>query len=123
MNYLNWQVGWSLILAGFVSGSLLGLGFHRDEFLGGYNSLRRRLVRLGHIALIALGMLNVLFSLSAPHLVESWRVQAASVAFVVGAATMPACCFLAAWRGWFRHFFFVPVAALLLAVILVLKGT
>lgn len=62
---LNRQAGWSLILCGFVSGSLLGLGFHRAEFLGGYGSFRRRLLRLGHIALVALGMLNVLFSVSA----------------------------------------------------------
>ena len=61
---LNWQLGWWLVLLAFVTGAGLGLFFHRDNFLGGYNSFRRRIVRLGHIALAALGMLNVIFSYS-----------------------------------------------------------
>ena len=44
---LNFVAGWWLILAAFVSGTLIGLGFHREDFLGGYDSFRRRLVRLG----------------------------------------------------------------------------
>ncbi|MGE3809614.1 MAG: hypothetical protein AB7K24_33535, partial [Gemmataceae bacterium] len=111
-----------LILTGFLSGSLLGLGFHRQDFLGGYGSFRRRLLRLGHIALVALGMLNVLFSVSAAHLADSWRVEAASIAFVVGGVAMPSVCFLSAWRARFRHLFFIPVTALVLAVVLVLRG-
>src|SRR6266540_3922856 len=47
---LNWQFGWWLLLFAFVTGAGLGLFFHRDDFLGGYNSFRRRIVRLGRIA-------------------------------------------------------------------------
>ena len=54
---MNWQAGWMLVLVGFAVGSGIGLGFARDEFLGGYTSLRRRMLRLGHIALVALGLL------------------------------------------------------------------
>ena len=43
-----------------MTGAVLGLRFHRDDFLGGYGSFRRRIVRLGHIAMAALGMINVL---------------------------------------------------------------
>jgi hypothetical protein len=35
---------------------------------------------------------------------------------------MPAICFLAAWRGVFRHLFFIPVLCLITAVVLVLLG-
>ena len=61
---LNFLAGWWLILAAFVTGAALGLGFHREDFLGGYGSFRRRLARLGHIALAALGGLNVLYGLA-----------------------------------------------------------
>src|SRR5438093_781289 len=61
----NWIFGWSMILSGLLVGAGLGLFFHHENFLGGYASLRRRLLRLGHIALIALGALNVLYSYSA----------------------------------------------------------
>lgn len=47
---LNWQAGWPLVLAAFVTGALIGRAFHRHDFLGGYGSFRRRLLRLGHIA-------------------------------------------------------------------------
>ena len=62
---LNWYAGWSLLLAAFATGAVIGLGFAREEFMGGYNSWRRRLTRLGHIALAALGMLNMIFGLAA----------------------------------------------------------
>src|SRR5262245_5104892 len=117
---LNWYVSWSMILAAFVSGAGVGLFFHRDDFLGGYTSFPRRLLRLGHIALAALGMMNVLFALSP--LPANALTQAASLCFIAGGISMPATCFLTAWRKPFRHLFFVPVISLVSAVVLTLIG-
>jgi hypothetical protein len=114
---LNWYFGWSLILTAFVTGAILGLFFYRDDFLGGYASFRRRILRLGHIALAALGMLNVLYGLSPLAAEPSVRARIASLAFVVGGVTMPAVCFLTSWRPGFRHLFFIPVTALVVAVL------
>lgn len=119
---LNWQFGWLMVLAAFVTGALMGLNFHREDFLGGYNSFRRRLVRLGHIALAAIGLMNVVFSLSPWPAAGTWPSQAASLCFVVGGAAMPMVCFLCAWRVRFRHLFAVPVLALMLAVVFTLMG-
>ena len=119
---LNWQFGWLLVLAGFATGAVIGLSFHREEFLGGYNSFRRRLVRLGHIALAALGMMNVLFSLAPWPTPGSWSGGAASLCFIVGGVAMPAACFLTAWRPGFRHVFALPVTALVLAVLFTCFG-
>lgn len=119
---LNWQAGWLLVLAGFATGAVIGLSFHREDFLGGYNSFRRRLVRLGHIALAALGMMNVLFAVSPWPQPGSLTSRAASLAFVIGGVTMPAACFLTAWRQGIRHVFVVPVTALVLAVVFTLAG-
>jgi hypothetical protein len=71
---INESFGWVWILIGFVSGFLLGLGFHRDDWMGGYGSFRRRLIRLGHISFVGLGILNILFALSTPRvaLSEPW---------------------------------------------------
>ena len=122
MNHpLNWQVGWWLILWAFITGAGLGLFFHRDGFLGGYTSFRRRIVRLGHIALAALGMLNVIFSFS-PAPSASWTNGAASAGFIVGGIAMPAVCFLTGWRESCRHLFFIPVLALMLGVVFTLMG-
>ncbi|HVT90821.1 MAG TPA: hypothetical protein VHD56_18350 [Tepidisphaeraceae bacterium] len=116
---LNYYAGWSLILAGFVSGAGIGLFFHRDDFLGGYTSLRRRMARLGHIALVALGALNILFAVTVP---VSSMAGLSSICWIVGGITMPAICFLTAWKKSFRHAFFVPVMSLIVAVILTLLG-
>lgn len=119
---LNWQAGWLMVIAAFVSGAAIGLGFHREEFLGGYHSFRRRLLRLGHIALAALGMINVIFALSPWPSAGHWTTRAASLCFVAGGVTMPAVCFLSAWRAPFRHFFALPVVALLLGAVLTYLG-
>ena len=119
---LNWYTGWTLLLTAFLTGAGVGMVFHRDDFLGGYTSLRRRMVRLGHIALAALGMLNVMYSMSPwPRPGESMSA-AASHCFVVGGIAMPTVCFLTGWRKPFRHLFFIPVIALMAAVVFTLFG-
>jgi hypothetical protein len=117
---LNFIAGWWLILSAFVTGTLIGLGFHREEFLGGYDSFRRRLVRLGHIALAALGGLNVLYGLSPVPAGSTLADAAPGPLLFAGAIAMPAVCFLCAWRKPFRHLFFVPVVLLITAVVLIL---
>ena len=120
---LNESFGWLWILIGFVSGFLLGLRFHRDNWMGGYGSFRRRLIRLGHISFIGLGILNILFALSAPRIAlsEPW-LSVASWALVAGGLTMPLSCILMAWRRDFYPLFVVPVISLALGAGLVVAG-
>jgi hypothetical protein len=118
----NWYFGWGLLLSGFVTGALIGLYFHQPEFLGGYNSFRRRIVRLGHISQAALGMLNILYGISPWPEGSLWEAEAASVCFMIGGLTMPTVCFLTGWKEQFRHLFFVPVTALVLGAICTLQG-
>ncbi len=113
---LNFVAGWWLILAAFVAGAAIGLGFHREDFLGGYGSWRRRLLRLGHIALAALGLLNVVYGISPLPAGEGWSVRLPGILLVAGGVAMPAVCFLAAWRERWRQLFFVPVTLLIGAV-------
>src|SRR5262249_59491418 len=63
---LNAAFGWLWITLGMASGAVIGLRFHRSDWLGGYESWPRRLVRLGHISFFGLGILNLLFALTAP---------------------------------------------------------
>jgi hypothetical protein len=111
---MNWYGGWGLVLMAFAVGAGIGVFFHRDDFWGGYASWRRRMSRLGHIALAALGILNIVFSL-APS-----ASRAGGAALLAGGVAMPVVCFLSAWRKSFRHLFFIPVALLGLAVVLIL---
>jgi len=120
---LHLLIGWTSMVAGAISGAAIGLFFHRDTWMGGYGSFRRRLVRLGHIAWFGLGILNVLFALSISVLpLRAAYVPVASAGFSIVAVAMPACCFLTAWRPGFRHLFPIPVLALLTGLVGLIAG-
>jgi hypothetical protein len=114
----NLLAGWIATLAGIVSGAAIGLFFHREDWLGGYGSYRRRLVRLGHISFFGLGFTNILFGLSGRLL--PGISGAATVLMVASAVTMPICCFLTAWHKPFRVLFPLPVASAAAAIVLLL---
>jgi hypothetical protein len=92
----------------------MGMGFRNSEWLGGYGSWPRRMIRLGHIAMIMLGMLNILFAVSSPRigLPDVWTRIAAG-GFLVGAVLMPLGCFLAAMRPKATSLLVLPVIALI----------
>lgn len=123
MPILNLIAGWLGMLAGIISGAVIGLFFHREDWMGGYDSWRRRLTRLGHIAFFGLGFLNILFALSSHELLLAGAaLRLASWALILGAITMPLCCFLSAWRKPLRHFFPVPVLSLTTGIVSTLIG-
>jgi hypothetical protein len=111
---INLTAGWAGIVLGIVSGMLLGLGFHRDGFLGGYGSLQRRLYRLGHISFFGLAIINLLFWLTVRLVpLDAAGLTVASTALLVGALTMPLCCLLTPHWRLARHGFAVPVLSVL----------
>ncbi|SRR6266568_3051385 len=113
---LNLVVAWLWILLGFVTGMVLGMFFHGENWLGGYASFRRRMYRLAHISFFGLGTVNLLFWLTTkdlPALTAVMRV--ASVAFIVGAITMPICSVVMAHFPKAHLIFSIPVLSLLLA--------
>ncbi len=110
--------GWLWISLGLASGAVLGLFFHRADWLGGYDSYRRRLVRLGHISFFGLGILNVLYSLTAYRLSDKGLdLRLTSWSMIVGGIAMPLCCGLTAWRAALKPIFIVPVASLLIGAV------
>jgi hypothetical protein len=112
---LNLLLAWGGILAGFISGCGLGMFFHREDWLGGYGSLPRRMYRLAHISLFGLGAANLLFYLTVANLAPTRYLEWASSAFIVGACTMPICCVIMAHAPRLRLLFAVPVISLLAA--------
>jgi hypothetical protein len=111
---LNPIVAWLWMLLGFASGMVLGLYFHRENWLGGYASFKRRMYRLAHISFFGLGAVNLLFWLTMKTLSASSPLLAvASWAFVVGAFAMPLCCVVMANFPGSRMLFAVPVVSLI----------
>ena len=118
MYMLNFYAAWIGILLGFVAGAVLGLFFHREDWLGGYHSWRRRMVRLGHISFFGIAFINLAYAVSVALFHVGPASPYASWLFVAGAITMPLICFLSAYKKEFRHLFFIPVLSLVIGTVL-----
>jgi len=120
---VNELAGWTAILVGVLLGVYMGVKFQSETWLGGYSSLARRMVRLGHVAFIALGMLNIQLGRTLENLtLPAALVQVASIAMIGGNLLMPACC-LAIARGSRRfEIFAAPIVCLITALVLAIGG-
>ena len=62
----NISFGWFWILVGVIIGAIMGMWSFNGPLnspVGDYTSLPRRMLRLSHIAFIALGVINILFTI------------------------------------------------------------
>jgi hypothetical protein len=119
---INLIAAWIGFLLGFLSGLALGLFFHREDWLGGYGSFKRRLYRLAHISLFGLGAVNLAFYFTAHMLAAGSALRLASLAFVAGAIAMPICCIIMAHFPKARMLFAVPVISLVIGGVLVVTA-
>ncbi len=118
---LNLSIGWLWILFGFLSGSLIGFNFHflKENWLDGYSSQKRRLFRLGHISFFGLGIVNIIYYFTFNNLLSSSVLtDIASLGFVIGAISMPLCCFSIGVYPRIKNVFYIPVVSLILSCII-----
>ena len=121
---MNESFGWTCVLLGILMGCFMGIKFQREEWLGGYSAFPRRMLRLAHIALVAIGMLNIQFANShAAAALTPGAARISSSLLMAAGVLMPLCCLTAGFlRRWFAMFA-APVACLVIAVALALTGT
>jgi hypothetical protein len=118
---LNLFLAWTWMLLAFTSGMVLGLFFHRETWLGGYGSFKRRMYRLAHISFFGTGAINLLFYLTAQNFSSTASLAGlASWLFVVGAISMPLCCVVMARCPRATMIFAVPVSSLMAGAIVIL---
>jgi hypothetical protein len=110
---VSFTAAWIGICLGCVAGAVQGLFFHREDWLGGYNSWPRRMMRLGHISLVALGLINLVFALTAMSLDIAASLAWPARLLLIGVITMPTLCYLSAFWKRFRHLFFIPALSVI----------
>ena len=116
---INITAAWIGFLMGAISGAIPGLFFYRFDWLGGYTSWPRRLIRLAHISFFGIGFLNLGLGLTG--LVLEIASPAASALMLLGAVTMPLLCYASALRPASRHLFFIPAGSVILSIIIFLE--
>jgi hypothetical protein len=117
----NLHTAWLGILLGSLAGATQGLFFHREDWLGGYASWPRRMLRLGHVSFFGIGFINLAFALSVRALGIDGGIAWPSRLFIVAAVTMPLLCYLSSFRTVFRHLFFIPVLSVVAGTVLFLE--
>jgi hypothetical protein len=113
---INIKAAWIGFLLGCIAGAVMGMFFHESEWLGGYASWERRMLRLAHISFFGIGFLNLLFGLTVKSLGLKTGLRVPSVLLIVGAIAMPAVCYLSAWEPACRHLFFIPAMSVTIAI-------
>lgn len=126
---LNRALGWCCCTFGVAIGLVLGLWSFdgpvpAPALLADYGATPRRLVRLAHIAWIALGMLNVLFAREAPLLrLGPAALRVASRALAIGNVALPVALTLAALWPPAKYLLGPPALCVLLGLGLTAFGT
>ena len=120
---INILFGWAWMCIGFISGMTLGMWAEGEKWLGGYASITRRYLRLGHVAFIALSIINILYgrelgSAGLPFYVKS----IGSPLMIFGAAGVPLVCISAAFFRKAKYFLPLPALALLIGTAILVIG-
>jgi hypothetical protein len=125
---MNRAVGWGSLAVGVATGLVMGLWSFEGPvpvpaWLGEYGDTPRRLARLGHIAFIGLGILNVLLAreLAESSLTAPVR-RLASVAMNLGNLLLPLALFAAAAWHPAKYAMAFPAGCVFIALILAAWG-
>lgn len=132
IGHLNIVFGWAWMNLGFVSGLIMGVKAEQfglntlDEgptWMGGYGSVPRRLLRLGHIAFIMLSLLNIVYGtqIDAAALPDVWK-RIGSTAMIFGGVGVPVLCLTAVWLRPAKVLLGVPATAVLVGNLVIAWG-
>ena len=113
---LNIIAGWCSILLGGLFGAAQGMFFYQEKWLGGYNSWKRRISRLGHVSFFGIGFTNIAFGLTVRSFAIEDGTLISSYLLLSALVTMPLVCYLSSIRDFFRHVFFIPALSVILGV-------
>ncbi|MDO8577662.1 MAG: hypothetical protein Q7R50_00580 [Dehalococcoidales bacterium] len=120
---INVIFGWAWMCVGLILGLILGLRAERDQWLGGYDSLTRRYLRLGHIAFIALSIINILYGKELGSTdIPPYVITAGSPLLIFGAAGVPVTCVIAAFFRKAKYFLPLPAISLLVGIGILVIG-
>jgi len=118
----NLLAAWIGILLGSLAGAVQGLFFRRDDWMGGYDSWPRRMMRLGHISFFGLAFINLAFVFTVQASPVEGSLVWTSRLFILGAITMPLLCYLSSFKDSFRHLFFIPVLSVIIGTLILLEA-
>ena len=122
----NIKFGWLWILVGIFVGAIMSMWSFNGPFVspvGDYDSLPRRMLRLSHIAFIALAMINILYGYEIDKVKLKEKFKRLGSNFIIcGAILMPLVLMGAVFYENLKYFAVVPIFLIIISLIIILAG-
>ena len=122
----NISFGWLWILVGIIVGAVMGMWSFNgplDSPVGDYTSLPRRMLRLSHIAFIALAIINILYGyeIDKVKIKEKFK-RMGSKCMIYGAILMPVLLIASVFVESFKYFMIIPTILIIIALLIMVSG-
>ncbi|MEK6893622.1 MAG: hypothetical protein AABX07_05475 [Nanoarchaeota archaeon] len=122
----NISFGWLWILIGLIVGAFMGMFAFNGPLpspVGDYTSLPRRMLRLSHIAFIALAIINILYGyeIDKIRLMEKTK-KSGSWFILIGAILMPIFLIIAVFFEPVKYLTMIPTALIIISIFIMVAG-
>jgi hypothetical protein len=120
---INILFGWAWMCVGLILGMTLGIWAEGEKWLDGYASITRRYLRLGHVAFIALSMINILYGreLGSAGLPVFVKIIGSPL-MIFGAVGVPLTCISAAFCRKIKYILPLPALAIFTGISILVIG-
>ena len=122
----NISFGWFWILVGVIVGAVMSMWSFNGPLtspVGDYTSLPRRLLRLAHIAFIALGIINILYGYEIDRVkIKDKLKNVGSKCIIYGAIFMPLVLISAVFFEPLKYLAVIPAMLVMISLIIIVIG-
>lgn len=122
----NISFGWVWILVGIILGAIMGTWSFNGPLpspIGDYTSLSRRMLRLSHIAFIALAIINILYGYEIDKVKLRKKLKKiGSNCMIYGAILMPLFLIVAMIFEPFKYLTVIPVVLVIVSIAIMVYG-
>jgi len=122
----NISFGWFWILVGIIIGAVMSMWSFNGPLtspVGDYTSLPRRMLRLSHIAFIALGIINILYGYEIDRIKIKYKLKnVGSKCIIYGAIFMPLVLISAVFFEPLKYLAVIPAILIMISLIIIFVG-
>lgn len=122
----NISFGWLWIFIGIILGAIIGMWSFNGPLsspVGDYTSLPRRMLRLSHIAFIALAIINILYGYEIDKIKIRDKIKRIGSNFIIyGTILMPLILLASVFYENFKYLTMIPAVLIMTSIFIMVLG-